>query len=235
MRSSRSRTLDPLPVPVRWVARPLHSRAPVVIGAVPVDVSLGVGWADVRDYAIRLDGYIEALDADADAQIVYADPASVEAAAAEADKGSVMNGPIGDELRAQAKLLRARAKKRGAEATARDLAWASRWADFWRRWKDWFAVVTGPSTLAPSGSVSWGRNQAFEQEYRQLAALFGALKETKVTRPPPESIESPTGKKEDEPKGLAGVGDTLTSAAKVIGAGLLGLGGLCVVGRFAGR
>ena len=214
------------PPVLTWKARNLLPR----IGAVPVLVSAGLGWDDVRAYAVRIDDAAESLDADSTAQIVYADPVAV-AAAAKGSGGSVLSDPSADFAKEAAKLA-ARAKARGPEATARDLEWSTRWAQFWKEWKAWFATVTGPPGLAPSGSASWERNQFFERRLRELAALYQALPGTKVSQPLPESLEASTGKKDDEAKGL---GDQVAGAAKTVALGLVAVGGLYVVGRVVTR
>lgn len=227
-RTRRTRELAPLRVSEQ--ARPRHA---MQLAGVPVNVSLGIGWSDVRAYSQRLNEYTDSLDADAEAQIVFVDPETIEAQAKiEEKKGVLTGGPtVAAELRKVAKVLRARAAARGPEATARDLEWSSRWVDFFGRWKLWYSEVMGPSALAPSGSVSWEKNQAFDSELRQFVALFGALKGTKVTRPLPESIESPTGKKADEPKGIeTTIANTVSTAAKVVAGGIVVVGGLYVLG-----
>ena len=95
------------------------------VGELSPAQQLLVGWSDVKEYARRIDRAVELLNDDAVKQIVYVSPDSLDDLAEE--WGEVDTSP-------EATMLRARATKRGAAQTARDLKWAALWNAFRYEW-----------------------------------------------------------------------------------------------------
>ena len=209
--------------PLFHVDAPLRRQLPRIAGA-PVGVTIGEDWPAVRAYAERVDRFARVLDRDTEQQTVYAKPSELEAAAKNADTWGTDESA--GELRAKAKLLATRAAKRGAEQTAKDLAFAAKWDAWVAEWRPWFDAVQGSSPGVPP-SQAWERIQAFEGRLRELHAQFAALGGTKATEAPPTTFETPTGKADDVINSIPwkwiaggaiaiGVGVAFSSVAKIV-------------------
>lgn len=187
---------------VRWKERPpldpprssMHLVRHVDVGA-PIGVEIGEDWPSVRAYADRIEFARKDLDADVDKQIVWVDPATVLKKAAGGAGGDPFGG-YGSDLAKVAKVMQERAAARGPEQTAKDLAWADRWARWEFEWAQWYKRVHSSSPGIPP-KEAWLTQQAYEQRLRALHADFAKLGGTSPTAKLPETLESPTGKPDD--------------------------------------
>lgn len=151
----------------------------------PVDV-LENGWAEVREYALRIDRAVRRLNTDARNQIVYTDPKRLDDIASEWGE---------DDTSSEAAELRARAKSRGGAQTVKDLEWSVRWDAFRLEWDTWLGDVQSMSPGVPA-SAAWSRQVDFEGRLRTFYTQYAQLGGTSVSEGLPETLSTASGKKE---------------------------------------
>lgn len=171
-----------------------------------VDDVLEHGWADVREYARRIDRAVERLTSDAVTQIVYADPDELDDVAAEWGESDTSS---------EAADLRTRIAARGASQASRDLAWATRWQIFRHDWEQWLDDVRSTSPGIPA-STAWQRQIDYENRVRGFYASFAALGGTHLSEGLPTTLETASGKPESDGRvpwaGLIVVGSLVAAA-----------------------
>lgn len=174
-------------------------RQPIAIGA-PLGVELGEDWPAVREYGARVDAYAQSLNHDARAQIVFADPVALEQIAK--DYGTGAPAAVAE--------LRARIAARGNAQASKDLAWSARWNPFVVEWTAFRVDLESASPGVPP-TIAWGRIQGYEGRLRELAASFGTLGGTTISNPLPPTLETGSGKPDDN------TNDTIATVAKAAG------------------
>jgi hypothetical protein len=142
----------------------------------------------VINYTNRINDFVESLNTDARDQIVYQDASELESTASD----------YGFENLPSVTLLKKRAKDRGASQTSKDLNWDKIWNPFYIEWVSFNDDMNSSSPGIPPGQA-WEKLQNYELQLRQSSNAFKNLGNTKLTKDisKMETLESPTGKKED--------------------------------------
>ncbi len=145
-------------------------------------------WPGVINYSNRINRYVQSLYHDQRNQIVYQDYKQLEN----------VSGNYGTGVLASISLLKDRTNSRGVSQTSKDLEWDNVFNPFYIEWTNFNDDVHSYSP-GVSPESAWEKLQNFELRLRDLQKSFSTLGNTKLTDDlsKTETLESPTGKKED--------------------------------------